>query len=147
MSADWVTAFATVGTFLVILASAIAALAQLRHMRAAQNFVTFELPKRLKDPEESPRIVTVPFVDEYQAIGTVANFFESMGLFVKNGIIDKDIACDFWYFVILRNWRAVAPVIVYARSIVSPNLWTNFEYLASLAARFEAEHPMTYPRG
>jgi hypothetical protein len=91
--------------------------------------------------------VTVPFVDEYQAIGTVANFFESMGLFVKNGIIDKDIACDFWYFVILRNWRAVAPVIVYARSIVSPNLWTNFEYLASLAARFEAEHPMTYPRG
>ena len=77
MTADWVTAIATVGTFLVILASAIAALAQLRHMRGsnqiialtecretlesdgfrqAQQFVSYELPKRLRDPNEARKI-------------------------------------------------------------------------------------------
>jgi hypothetical protein len=166
MTAEWVTAAAAVGTFVVILGSAVAALVQLRHMRGsnqiialtecretlespefreAQRFVSYELPKRLKDPAECRKIVTVPFVNEYQAIATVANFFESMGIFVKNGIIDKDIACDFWSFVILRNWNAVAPVVAYARETVSHNLWDNFEYLAALTTRFEAEHPTTYP--
>jgi hypothetical protein len=168
MSAEWVTAIAAVGTFVVILGSAVAALVQLRHMRgsnqiialtecretlesadfrAAQNFVSYELPKRLQDPDESRKIVTVPFVNEYQAIGTVANFFESMGLFVKSGIIDRQIACDFWCFVVLRNWRALAPVILYARTVTTPALWENFEYMAALAAAFEAEHATTYPRG
>ena len=168
MSAEWVTALAAVGTFVVILASALAALVQLRHLRGsnqiialtecretlesayfreAQNFVSYELPKRLRDPEESRKIVTVPLVDEYQAIATVANFFESMGLFVKNGIIDKDIACDFWSFVVLRNWNAVAPVVVYARTKTTPQLWENFEYMAALAERHQALHTSNYPRG
>lgn len=34
MSAEWVTAIATAGTFVVIAASAIAALLQIRHMRS-----------------------------------------------------------------------------------------------------------------
>ena len=168
MSAEWVTAGATVGTFLVILTSAIAALVQLRHMRgsnqivaltecretlesaefrAAQQFVSFELPKRLQDSAEAKRVAVLPFVGEYQAIGTVANFFESMGLFVKSGIIDKDIACDFWSFVILRNWNALAPVVEYARCKTSPAMWENFEYLAVLAARYTARHPISYPPG
>ena len=73
MSAEWVTAIATAGTFVVIAASAIAALVQLRHMRGsnqivaltecretvespdfreAQRFVSYELPKRLQDLEK-----------------------------------------------------------------------------------------------
>ena len=168
MSAEWVTAGATVGTFVVILTSAIAALVQLRHMRGsnqivaltecretleslefreAQRFVSYELPKRLQDPAEAQRIAVVPFVGEYQAIATVANFFESMGLFVKNGIIDKDIACDFWAFVILRNWNALAPVVEYVRSKTAPAMWENFEYMAVLVTQYTARRPTSYPRG
>jgi hypothetical protein len=169
MSAEWVTAIATAGTFVVIAASAIAALIQLRHMRGsnqivaltecretlespefreAQRFVSYELPKRLTDPEECRKAAQIPFTGEYEAIGTVANFFESMGLFVKTGIIDKKIACDFWSFVVLRNWNALLPITSYVREkIDQPALWENFEYMAALSERFQIEHPSAYPSG
>lgn len=170
MSADWVTAIGTMGTFAVITASAIAALIQLRHMRGsnqivaltecretmespefrdAQNFVSFELPKRLKDPAERVKVCILPFVDEYQAIGTVANFFESMGGFVKSGIIDRRIACDYWAYVVLRNWNALLPVTTFVReSIKTKALWENFEYMAVLAKQFSVKYPNgSYPAG
>ncbi|HEX5274952.1 MAG TPA: DUF4760 domain-containing protein [Candidatus Rubrimentiphilum sp.] len=169
MSPEWLTAIGTLGTFVVIAASAIAALLQLRHMRGsnqivaltecretlespefreAQSFVSFELPKRLTDVNEARKIAQLPFVDEYQAIGTVANFFESLGLFVKRGIIDRDIACDAWSYVVLRNWQALAPVTTFVREQTSPQLWENFEYLAAISKRFTSEHADgDYPRG
>jgi hypothetical protein len=167
MSAEWVTAIATAGTFVVIAASAIAALLQLRHSRGsnqiialnecretlesqefreAQRFVSYELPKRLSDPEECKKIAQLPFVGEYQAIGTVANFFESMGLFVKSRIIDRRIACDFWSYIVLRNWNALAPVTTYVREAISSEaLWENFEYMAMLSKLHEERHPNDYP--
>lgn len=169
MSADWVTAIATAGTFVVIAASALAALMQLRHMRSsnqivaltecretlespefrdAQRFVSYELPRRLQDPDECRKAAQIPFTGEYEAIGTVANFFESMGLFVKTGIIDKRIACDFWAYVVLRNWEALLPLTSYARQkIDAPALWENFEYMAALCERYQRQHPTSYPRG
>ena len=166
MTAEWVTALATAGTFFVIFASAIAALRQLGHMRsttqitaitesretlespefqAAQHFVSFELPKRLKNPAEARKISVLPFAEEYRAIGTIANFFETMGLFVKAGIIDEQIACDVWGWVILRNWNALLPVTTYVRRATTPALWENFEYLAFLSEKFQREHPVAYP--
>jgi hypothetical protein len=169
MEADWVTAIATAGTFVVIAASAAAALVQLRHMRGsnqivaltecretlespafrdAQRFVSYELPKRLRDPAEARRAAQLPFTGEYEAIGTVANFFESMGLFVKTGIIDKHIACDFWSYVVLRNWEALLPITTYVRAqIGEPALWENFEYMAALSKAYQRLHPTSYPHG
>lgn len=169
MSADWVTAIATAGTFVVIAASAAAALVQLRHMRgsnqivaltecretlespefrAAQRFVSYELPRRLQDPDECRKAADLPFSDEYEAIGTVANFFESMGLFVKTGIIDRRIACDFWSFVVLRNWEALLPITSYVREkIGQPALWENFEYMAALSRRYQRDYESSYPAG
>lgn len=169
MSPEWITAIAAAGTFVVIAASAIAALLQLRHMRGsnqivaltecretlespefrdAQRFVSYELPKRLNDPEQCRRAAQIPFTGEYEAIGTVANFFESMGLFVKSGIIDKHIACDFWAFVVMRNWEALLPITSYVRhKIGQPALWENFEYMAALSSRYQQEHPSSYPSG
>lgn len=164
MSAEWVTAVASLGTFLVIAASAAAALFQLRHMRGsnqivaltecretlespefreAQRFVSYELPKRLQDPVEWRKIAQLPFKGEYEAIGTVANFFESMGLFVKSGIIDAHIACDFWAYVVLRNWDALAPVTAFVRKELDTDaLWENFEYMAVLSKNAP---PSVYP--
>lgn len=168
MTPEWVTTAATLFTAIVIAASAAAALIQLRHMRGsnqivaltecretlespefreAQRFVSYELPSRLQDPEQCRKAAQIPFTGEYEAIGTVANFFESMGLFVKSGIIDKRIACDFWAYVVLRNWHALLPLISYARAkIQTPALWENFEYMAALCERYQREHPTAYPR-
>jgi len=149
MSAEWLTAIGTIGTFVVIAASALAALMQLRHMRgsnqiialtecretlespdfrAAQRFVSYELPKRLADPQERLRIAQPQsqFEGEYQAIDTVANFFESMGTFVKNKIIDADLACDLWSYVVMRNWNALLPVFTYVRKdLNAESVWEN----------------------
>jgi hypothetical protein len=163
MSPEWLTAIGTLGTFVVIAASAAAALFQLRHMRGsnqivaltecretlespefgeAQNFVSFELPNRLKDPAERAKISQIPFAGEYKQIATVANFFESMGMFVKNGIIDKELACDFWCYSVVRNWTALAPVIAYVRKKIDvPALWENFEYMAVLSDDYMRSHP------
>src|ERR1700680_554848 len=163
MPLELVSVVATVGTFVVIAASAIAAVIQLRHMRGsnqivaltecretieskefseAQRFVSFELPKRFQDPDECRKMTVLPFSGDYEALGTVANFFESMGLFVKTGIIDRQIACDFWSYIVVRNWNALVPVTTYARhKLAAPQLWENFEYLAALSKQYMAEHP------
>lgn len=169
MSAEWVTAIATAGTFVVIAASAAAALIQLRHMRgsnqiaaltecrerlespefnAARRFVTYELPKRLADPLRWREATQTPFTTEYEAVPTVANFFETMGLFVKHGIIDGRIACDAWSGVVLTSWDALLPLTTYMRSKHGRELWENFEYLAALSGDFldeQARRPL-YPR-
>lgn len=162
--AEWITAVGTAGTFIVIAASAIAALLQLRHMRGsnqivaltecretlespefreAQRFVSYELPKRLQDPAEVLRIAQPQsqFEGEYQAIDTVANFFENLGMFVKNGIIDQGLACDMWSYVVCRNWNALKPIVTFVREdLKEPSIWENFEHLAVLSERYIAKH-------
>jgi hypothetical protein len=170
VSAEWVTAIGTLGTFLVIAASATAALIQLRHMRGsnqiaaltefretmesdkfqtAQAFVSFELPKRLKDPAERAKATTLPLSGEYAAVSTVANMFESLGGLIKSGVIDGDVACDVVSYIVIRNWDAMLPVTTYLRrKLANPSLWENFEYLTLLSKRFSAKHPGgAYPRG
>lgn len=169
MSADWVTAIATVGTFVVIAASAVAALVQLRHMRGsnqiaalteiratlespeflqALRFVQLEFPRHLQDPERREQLLQIgPTPDEYFPVRTVSNFFESFGVFVKRKIIDRDIACDTWGQVVLNNWNVLSPFILNRRAVTkNPALFENFEYLASVAKTFGEAHPHgTYP--
>jgi hypothetical protein len=169
MSWEAMTAIGTFITSFVLAAAAIAAIIQLRHTRGSnqiialtecretiesrefsesQRFVSFELPKRFGDVDECRKMAVVPFSGEYEAIGTVANFFESMGLFVKTGIIDRRIACDFWSYIVMRNWNALLPITTYARyKLTAPQLWENFEYLAALSKRHMDENPSVYPSG
>jgi hypothetical protein len=172
MSLELVNTIATLGTLVVIAATAVAGLIQLRHMRGsnqivaltecretlespafrdAQRFVSFELPNRLKEREEVLRIAQPQsqFQDEYQAIDTVANFFESLGVFVKNGIIDAHLACDTWSHVVLRNWNALLPIVSFVRDDLGAQaIWENFEYLAAISTRFQSRNPTgTYPKG
>lgn len=163
MSLELINAVASIGTFVVIAASAIAALMQLRHMRGsnqiyalnefretlesakfsdAQRFVSFELPKRFADPDERRKMTTLPFAGEYEMIGNVANLFEGLGAFVRMDIIDRDMALDIWAYVGLRNWNALLPLTTYLRHTLKvPQLWENFEYYAALSEAYIRAHP------
>jgi hypothetical protein len=169
MSPEWLTAIGTLGTFVVIAASAVAALMQLRHMRGsnqivalnearetlespyfqeAQRFVRDELPLKLADQAERKKLVTLGSLPaEYAQVRNLANFFEHEGVLVKHGIIDPDIACNLWRGVIQRNWKAIEPIVTNFR-VKRPALWENFEYLAMLSKRFDDAHPEgAYPVG
>ncbi len=169
MTAEWVGALANVATLAVILVTAIAAFVQLRHMRssnqitamtecretlespafrAAQLFILNELPKRLADPVERQNAFHLPPIGQYEAISQVGNVLEGLGLFVKAGILEAEIVCDYWALLVTRNWHNMAPLISRARRVVkSDALFENFEYLAVLCEDYTRKYPSRYPNG
>lgn len=167
MSAEWVTAIATAGTFVVIAASAVAALLQLRHTRGsnqiialtecretlesqafqdARQFIISALPALMEDPEIVKALHAPYFPSELRPISFVANFFESMGAFVRHRIIDKEIACNLWCSVVLTMWNATLPVTRLRREI-DDGIWENFEYLAMISQQYMKRNPTSYPAG
>jgi hypothetical protein len=169
MTLEIVNTIASIGTLLVISATAVAALGQLRHTRgsnqivaltecrevlesdsfaAAMRFVQRELPQRLDDPQFRKRLDVRPLDADLRQINVVGNFFESMGSFVKHDIIDAKVACDLWSGVVLGAWRALLPVLAIWRRTDGRALWENFEYLATLSEDYFDRHPQgTYPHG
>jgi hypothetical protein len=174
VSAEWIGALASAATFVVIAASALAALVQLRHMRisnqiAALNemqdrldtplfielmrFIRADLPERLKDPEVRRALLSrswfhdVP--EEYRRLATVTNYFESLGLLVKLGIIDARIMNELFSIITVDLWESFGPLAVQRRMVIkSPQLWEHFEYLAVQAQEWLRKHPNgAYPRG
>jgi hypothetical protein len=164
MTADWVTAIGTAGTFVVIAASAAAALMQIRHMRSgnaislltaynnefdtqefqlAFAYVRSELPVRLTDDSVLDSLANAPpFLDEFAAIRTIANFFEDMGAFVLTRLLDKRIVCMLYSENVTSAWTSIAPVAALLRhKLRSPSIWENFEYLAVLSANFIEKYP------
>ena len=170
MSPDWLTAIGTLGTFVVIAASAVAALMQLRHMRsgnqiaalteiretiesqefqAAFAFVIDELPERLKESGvRSSRSTSGRLLPGLGQVRLVANFFTNIGLLVRTGVIDRQLACNLWHDHVLRSWEAIVPVVVNIRALRNEDMWQNFEYFAVLSKQWVDSHPRgVYPRG
>lgn len=168
MNPEWVTALATVFTALVIGASAVAALIQIRHLRRgneieliakwtevieseqfqrARAFVTNEMPAILADPAQVRRLSWNPLPAELAQLRVVCNHFESIGAFVRLGSIDAKVACELWALVVLECWRGVAPVAALVRVRYKTDaVWDKFEYLAVLSEQYLAANPEgTYP--
>jgi len=164
MSSEWVTAIGTIGTFVVIAASAVAALLQLRHMRGSNQIAALNevrervessdfqeyvrlaktLPQLCADPDIR-RQLNAPefeFPQKYQWVLVLLYFYEHLGVLVKNGVIDRNVACDPGAEPLLTYWPALAPVIVNRRAALhQPNLWANFEYLAMVCEEWKRRHP------
>jgi hypothetical protein len=174
MSLQLVNTLATFGTFLVIAATAIAAVVQLRHARssnhiaalnelretmespdfqAAQHFVAGDLSKKLQDPAFRYQIaVPTARTDEmrpfHTRIAVMGNFYEGMGTLVKTGLVDRELVLQMYTDQIRGAWESLLPVAAIARRRVGNALWENFEYLTVLAQDWLAAHPNgTYPVG
>jgi Domain of unknown function (DUF4760) len=176
MSLELVNTLATFGTFMVIAATAIAALVQLRHARGsnqiealaelrqeaasaemvpALRFVRFELSEKLKDPAfryqmAHPQNLTQENTLLRIYISQVANYYEGMGALVKSGLADKNLVLDSSASTLaLVIWKQLSPAIALLRqSVGDPSIYENFEYLVVLAEDWKAAHPNgTYPAG
>jgi hypothetical protein len=79
-------------------------------------------------------------------IATVGDYYETMGLFVKRGLVDRDSVLDIWSAYALNEWERLAPVTAMFRRGAGDAVYENFEYLATLAQDWQAAHPGgTYP--
>jgi len=67
---------------------------------------------------------------------------------VKAGIIDRELACDIWGYVTLRQWNFLSDWITNLRRVRNnPGLYENFEYFAVLAKRSREKYANgRYPR-
>lgn len=174
MTLEIFNSLATFGTFLVIAATALAAIVQLRHLRggneiaalnelregadsdrftSALNFVVSGLEKALEDPAFRYEIAHRGARSEANReliakVVLVGNFFGDAGMLVRRNLVDKDLAVDQWCYVALAAWEALEPVVAILRRDSRVVVWDNFEYFAMLSEDWKAAHPHgSYPPG
>lgn len=66
------------------------------------------------------------------------DFFEQIGLFVRKGLIDADIAHSFFFHWVNLYWVAGKTLVEKKRG-ASVGLWTDFEYLHKRLLQIEME--------
>lgn len=167
MNWDELSAISTFFTMIIIAASAIAAVIQLRHMRAGNAITGFlgfmdrwaspearaitnyvfseELQKKIADPAYRQEILSTRMVDrlrnpEFQFL----DVWESLGMFVKLGYFAEDAVMESGGGVALRAWEALMPVVALSRQALGPQMFDNFEYVVSRARLWEAKYPDGY---
>jgi len=174
MSFELVNTLSTLGTFLVIAATAIVAIVQLRHarssnqievfnelreteaseeIRGARHFVARDLAQKLRDSAFRYQVnanaartdENRPLIGKIMALG---NFYEGMGLLVKAGFIDSILALEMYAEEVAHDWEELEPITAISRRQSGKALWENFEYVTVLAQDWIAAHPKgAYPAG
>lgn len=163
MSLELVSTIASVGTFLVIGATAVAAAIQLRHMRASNQlgalldlerefrsptlqdsfrFVERDLADRLGDKAYRAELERIGFIDAsaHREIN-VLNWFDEMGAVLKNGLVDENAFMDLFSRLAVQHWEALAPAIAILRRRRGGGQNLNFEYLAIRARAWLERYP------
>ncbi len=168
MSAEWVTALAAVGTLIVIAATAIAAMVQLRHIRSANQlmgllhfttlfeseamqsantFIAAELPRKLQDETFVKGLLEANSDRREHPELLVCDFLEQQGSYIKFGMIDKAQYIDLTGAYVSSMWEQLRVVVAIRRvARDSGAMYENFEYLASLA-NLRKTKPQVYPGG
>jgi hypothetical protein len=166
MTPDLLTAIASVGTLLVITATAIAGFVQLRHLQASNQIETlaefraaFESPviqgtpeamrairERLNDPESRAALLRDDLPAWLRPVMPALRLFEILGVYVRQGIVTERIVCDMWSPVILSSWEEFEPLVAVMRRTRGNSLFENFELIAFYSKRWIANETSTYPK-
>lgn len=162
MSPELLTAFATLGTVVVIGASAVAALIQLRHMRASNEleallalqkdfqsppiqaslqYVQEQLPHEMQEESYRDQLSALGFISVERHPELLAcNWFTQMGTFLKHGLISESTVMDLYARLIRYYWNALAPAIAIMRRKRGDGQYSEFEYLALRASGWLEQH-------
>jgi hypothetical protein len=169
MSQETLSTAASIGTFIVIAATAIAAVVQLRHLRAQNQltgllnvFARVEdpesnkwvdaardlLPSRLPDPEFRRSLVDGTFERKNNPWLNLANSYDWVGSLVKQALIPEESLLDVYSGRITQAWKIIEGVVPLVRQRAGPAVWENFEFLVVRANEWNSRHPDgTYPKG
>ncbi|MDQ6780383.1 MAG: hypothetical protein M3Z37_04415 [Candidatus Eremiobacteraeota bacterium] len=161
MSLETLTSIATIGTFVILAASAVAAIIQLRHMRT-QNQLTglLNVLERVEDSRFNEWIDDARTVLKQNLpnrafrleveLGTMdrkdnpwlnlGNSYDWVGSLVKHGLIPAEAVLDVYSLRITRAWELMEDVVAISRRQDGPAVWENFEYLAVLAKKWTEGH-------
>jgi hypothetical protein len=165
---DAINTVVACATFVVFVATAVAALLQIRHLRASNElealltlseqmrgaevqrglrYVQHELETRLQDPAYRAELSAIGYVDPQRHPEMEAcNWFNQLGALVKNRLIDRETFLELYARLVAYYWERLSPVVALLRRARGSAQYENFEFLTLLARKWIADHPSgAYP--
>ncbi|MDQ6767177.1 MAG: hypothetical protein M3Z41_05155 [Candidatus Eremiobacteraeota bacterium] len=167
MSLEWLSTLASIGTFLVIGATAIAAVIQLRHLRDSNqfssmlavierqehpdfirdvDFVVNELQRKLADAAYRKSLEHVPSKRQEHPEMRVSDWYEWSGTMVKRRLLPEGAFFDIAAPQVVRAWENLEQAIAVMRRTRGPKTYENFEFLAVRARQWLARNTDSYPK-
>ena len=160
----------SLGTLLVIGASAIAAIVQLRHLRASNQleallnlerefhgpglqqsfrFVQSELHRKLSERAFRAELERIGFIDAgAHPEVNVLNWFNEMGALLKHDLVEEPTFMELFGRLAVQYWEILAPAVAIIRRRRGDAQFHNFEYLAIRARKWLSDHPHgSFPGG
>ncbi len=163
MSVEVVTEWTTIGTLVVIGASAVAALIQLHHLRAgnqleallslerdfrapemqsALRYIQERLSQRMEDPQYRAELAAIGFIETaVHPELMVCNWFNEIGVLLKHHLVSEGTFMDLFARLIVFCWKTVAPAIAVMRRTRGDFQYHDFEYLAIRARAWLDRNP------
>lgn len=163
MTLELLNTLAQLGSFVVFTATAIAALIQIKHLRASNEldaflhlsdalrqpalreafrYVQTDLANELEEPAYRGELARIGFIDaRVHPEIDACNWFDEVGTLVKRRLIDERTFLDLFARLVSYYWERLEGVIAIVRRERGPDQYENFEYLAVLAERWRRKHP------
>jgi hypothetical protein len=172
MNQETLSTAAAIGTFIVIAATAIAAIVQLRHLRTSNQLTgLLSILGRSEDPQfsewrEATRKVAMHEMTDAAYRKSIEegtfdrrdapwlhlyNRYDYIGSLVKQQLVPERSVLDVFSFVMTQDWDRGLDIIAVARRGAGPAVWENFEYLVARAriwhkANSQGAYPRNAPR-
>ncbi|HME82735.1 MAG TPA: hypothetical protein VKF82_11775 [Candidatus Eremiobacteraceae bacterium] len=169
MSLEVLSTAASIGSFVVIAATALAAIVQLQHLRTSNQLTgLLNILGRSEDPQFSEwrqgtkKLASqgvqdpafrksiedntynrqdAPFLHLY-------NWYDYVGSLVKQRLIPAEAIMDVYSWVLVNDWKDGEDLIAISRRVGGSGIWENFEYLVVLAREWLDSHQgSAYPKG
>ncbi|MBV8340600.1 MAG: hypothetical protein JO343_11700 [Candidatus Eremiobacteraeota bacterium] len=157
-------------TLVVLLAAAVAAIIQLRHLRASSESATFstafslwyspevqrglrfiqhEFATKMEDPVFRRELDTAGAADHLAHPElNVLDYFDNVGIYVVLGTVREAFILHPAGQLIANLWETLSPVIAIVRRKRGKQMYISFEYLAARARKWIERYPDGYaPRG
>ena len=163
MTLETFNAVVALVTAVIIGATAVAALVQLRHIRASNELTAFseamelwyqpavqdgfrfiqrELEAKMQDPAFRADLDTAGVVDHtgHPELSPI-DFFDNIGVMVSLGLLREDIILHPAAQLVQNLWQTMGPSIAIMRRKRGAQLYVSFEYLAWRASLWQKRYP------
>jgi hypothetical protein len=163
MSLEILNTIGSLATVLVIAATAVAAVIQLRHLRATNQlgalltlerefnspdlqesfrYVQRELDYKLRDPGYRHDLTRIGFIDSRVHLEiNVCNWFNAIGALLKHDLVEETAFMDLFSRLAVQYWEILTPAVALVRRRRGNGQYHNFEFLAIRARRWLSAHP------
>jgi len=152
MSLEVLNAAAACVTVVLLALTTIAAIIQLRHLRASNElaavlaierdfrspeiqsalvYVQHELPQKLNDPAYRSGLTEPGYVDELAHPELIlCNWFNRTGSLVRTGLLKEELFLNSFGRLVVYYWQLLGPVVAVFRRTRGDSQYAGFEFLA-----------------